>query len=444
MESSDFILIVDDSHTNLLILSQALKSAGFAVQVAADGESALEFVQQKTPTLILLDVQMPGIDGFETCRRLKADPTTREIPILFMTALTDTTSKVTGLSVGGVDYISKPFEKEEVLARIDVHLQLRQMTRSLQDMNETLEQQVAKRTSELTEAMEALQKHAYQQQILTQEKLNALHTLATGVSHEIRNPLNFVTNYAQASMDLIEELMSIFQPLFSYLDPESLELSQEIIKDLQDNSTAICHHSQRAVQIIQTLISHTLVDTEKVIFEPANLNDILAQVVKWTCQIRHTQNPQFSPIIHANYESTLAPVELIAANIIRALTNLLDNACDALQWKQKNSKIDALGEGTYNPMLWIATQFVNEQVEIRIKDNGCGIDPQLRSKIMEPFFTTKSPGDRTGLGLFLAQEIIVNQHQGSLRIESEFGQFTEAIVCLPLTQVREEVRGRKS
>lgn len=142
MQDLGFILIVDDNPTNLAVLSQTLKSAGFAVRVAEDGESALQLVARKPPALILLDVQMPGIDGFETCKKLKADPKTQAIPIIFLTALTDVQNKVKGLSLGAVDYISKPFEQEEVLARVRVHLQLKNLT-------ENLEQLVAERTAVL-------------------------------------------------------------------------------------------------------------------------------------------------------------------------------------------------------------------------------------------------------------------------------------------------------
>lgn len=122
------ILIVDDNHTNLAVLSQVLKSAGLKVRVAVDGESAIAQAEYALPELILLDIQMPGIDGFETCQRLKANPLTSNIPIIFMTALADIENKIKGLSLGAVDYITKPFQEEEVLARIKVHLKLHFLT----------------------------------------------------------------------------------------------------------------------------------------------------------------------------------------------------------------------------------------------------------------------------------------------------------------------------
>ncbi|NJM76257.1 MAG: diguanylate cyclase [Acaryochloridaceae cyanobacterium RU_4_10] len=127
------ILIVDDNPTNLSVLSIALKGAGYKTRVAMDGVSAIEQVQEDPPALILLDVQMPGINGFETCMKLKANPVTQDIPVIFITASVDLDQKVKGLSVGAVDYITKPFQQEEVLARVKVHLELRFLTKKVQE-----------------------------------------------------------------------------------------------------------------------------------------------------------------------------------------------------------------------------------------------------------------------------------------------------------------------
>ena len=136
---SGVILIVDDNPTNLQVLSLALKKAGYRTRVAMDGESAIEQVKEDAPELILLDVQMPGIDGFETCIKLKSDQTTQNIPIIFITASSDLDNKVKGLSVGAVDYVTKPFQHEEVLARIRVHLELRFLTRKVQEQSVALQ-----------------------------------------------------------------------------------------------------------------------------------------------------------------------------------------------------------------------------------------------------------------------------------------------------------------
>ncbi|KYC40875.1 hybrid sensor histidine kinase/response regulator [Scytonema hofmannii PCC 7110] len=139
------ILIVDDTPTNLEILFDLLSNSGFTVLIAEDGESAIERAEYAPPDLILLDILMPGMDGFETCRRLKANSSTKDIPIIFMTALSEALDKVKGLSLGAVDYITKPLMHEEVLARIELHLRLRNLTKTLQQQNLRLEEEISER-----------------------------------------------------------------------------------------------------------------------------------------------------------------------------------------------------------------------------------------------------------------------------------------------------------
>lgn len=141
-KNSEVILIVDDTPDNLLVLFSFLEEKGFKVLLAEDGESALQIAQCSAPDLILLDVLMPEIDGFETCRRLKAKPSTKEIPVIFLTALSETVNKVQGFKLGGVDYITKPSEQEEVLVRIETHLSLQRMRSTLAKQNQELKQKL--------------------------------------------------------------------------------------------------------------------------------------------------------------------------------------------------------------------------------------------------------------------------------------------------------------
>ena len=194
------ILIVDDTPNNLKVLSQALTDAGYTVAVAKSGETAIKQIEYKPPALILLDVLMPGMDGFETCDCLKSNPATKDIPIIFMTALNDTVDKVRGLSLGAVDYITKPFQIEEVLARVQTHLEIRRLNitleqqnsrlkeeieahqtarAALQQLTEELEERVQQRTAELSQALDELRK--------SQEKLeyDAFHDSLTGLPNRV-------------------------------------------------------------------------------------------------------------------------------------------------------------------------------------------------------------------------------------------------------------------
>ncbi len=187
MESSkkESLLLVDDTPSNLEILVNFFNEQGFQVSVAVDGESALEQIEHDLPDLILLDVMMPGIDGFETCRRLKANEKTADIPVIFMTALSETMDKVKGFSVGGVDYVTKPIQQEEVLARVNTHLMLRTLQKKLQEANQFLEQRVAERTAELSAALSEVEqlKHRLQaENIYLQEEIKLAHNFEEIIS----------------------------------------------------------------------------------------------------------------------------------------------------------------------------------------------------------------------------------------------------------------------
>ncbi|MEM7332002.1 MAG: response regulator [Chloroflexota bacterium] len=152
------ILIIDDNITNLKVVMEYLQAYSFEILVARNGADGLESAELATPDLILLDVQMPGLDGFEVCRRLKANPETAVIPVIFMTALTDANDKVQGLEAGAVDYVTKPIESKELLARVNTHLELQALQKELQDNNEVLEEKVEERTAVLQEEIRRREK----------------------------------------------------------------------------------------------------------------------------------------------------------------------------------------------------------------------------------------------------------------------------------------------
>ena len=198
------ILVIDDNPTNLQVLYKALSDRGYEVLVEMDGKSGIELVKNSPPDLILLDVMMPGIDGFETCSRLQADPLTKEIPIIFMTALSDTVDKVKGLSLGAVDYISKPFQQEEVLARIKVHLKLRRLSLQLTEQNQQLEERVKQRTAKLYKTIEELKQT--QLHLVQSEKMSAIGQLIAGIAHEINNPVGCIVGNIEEATNTIKDL----------------------------------------------------------------------------------------------------------------------------------------------------------------------------------------------------------------------------------------------
>lgn len=195
-----YVLLVDDNPNNLKVLSEAVQGCGWKALMATDGESALEQTEYAHPDLILLDVMMPGIDGFETCRRLKANPITQNTPVIFMTALSDATDKVKGLEIGAVDYITKPFQHEEVIARLKLHLKISHLTR-------TLEQKVQERTAELTQSIQQLKQT--QIQLIQSEKMSTLGQLVAGIGHEINNPIGFISGNCSHIEEYVKDILRL-------------------------------------------------------------------------------------------------------------------------------------------------------------------------------------------------------------------------------------------
>ena len=316
-------------------------------------------------------------------------------------------------------------EREKFLAQLaQLNRELEQANQQLADYSRTLEDKVEARTLELKTA---------QERIIAQEKLASLGTLTAGIAHELRNPLNFVKNYAEGSVELSQDLLDELQPLLQSLEPETSDSVQFLITDLQENATTIRHHSQRAAQIIESMMQHVRLDYEQTDLQPTHLHDLLDQAVKLSHHIKREHNDNFNPTIETDYETGLELVEVVPSSLMRAFINLIDNAYDAMSFKQRQLKADSPENAIdYRPTLSISTRSLEKQVEIRIRDNGCGIAPQIHSQILDPFFTTKPPGEGTGLGLSLTHDIIVKQHQGRLTLDTKLGEFTEILLILPV------------
>ncbi|MFW9261986.1 response regulator [Nostoc sp. CALU 546] len=417
MKNSDFVLIVDDNPTNLSVLSQALKSAGFAVRVAEDGESAIEMVQHKPPALILLDVQMPGIDGFETCQKLKADPLTQNIPIIFMTALADTGNMVKGFSLGAVDYIPKPFEQTEVIARVRIHLQLKQLT-------DNLEQMVTERTTALQKA---------QVQLVQQEKLSMLGQLVAGVAHEMNNPISCIVSNIHPAQEYIADLthvLQLCQENYSQLPPVIQNAIAQtdldfLLEDLPNLLNSMQVSTERIKEISMSLRNFARTDTSvKVKFDVhEGLDDTLLI-------LRHRfkglgQRPEIKVV--RKYAS-LPKVECYPGQLNQVFMNLIANAVDALEdvWQQGKRVNDSLAINIFTEMSSPG------YVTIRIADNGIGMTEEVRQEIFNYLFTTKTVGKGTGLGLAIAYQIVVEKHGGVMEVNSILNQGTEFAIMLPL------------
>lgn len=438
---SPTILVVDDTPTNLEVLHGALSHYGYEVLVEMDGESGIEQAQANLPDLILLDVMMPGIDGFETCRRLKLDPITQDIPVLFMTALSDTLDKVKGLKLGAVDYITKPFEQEEVIARMQVHLKLRQVSLELEREKQSLEEKVQARTTQLNQALEDLKEA--QVHLVQSEKMSSLGQLVAGIAHEVNNPINFIYGNISHLEDYSEVLLSLAKLCQKHCiaNQEVQDLIAEhdvefVMEDLPQVLSSMTMGVSRIRQIVTSLRNFSRLDEAEV--KPVNIHEGVEStllILQNRLKVTH-ERPEIQ--IVKSY-SDLPLVECHVGQLNQVLMNLLSNAIDAVEDIPSQKSTQTMSsKNSETGQITIRTEALGvDWIRISIKDNGCGIDEEIRTKIFDPFFTTKPIGKGTGLGLSISYRIITEKHQGRLLCLSEPGHGTEFIIEIPVHQFEE-------
>lgn len=294
---------------------------------------------------------------------------------------------------------------------------------------DTLEQRVRERTQELRVSNEELaqtlqQLKKAQAQLIMKEKLASLGVLTSGIAHEIRNPLNFITNFALHSLDLANELTELAASQRQRMDPAGAVQLDEIVTSLRESVVMIDQHGKRADSIVRSMLdlSRNRGSGE---MHPVQLNELVADYVKLAYTGLQAQRPSINVTVETNFDAALQPVEAMPQELGRVLLNLLNNACYAADERRRIVGAD------FTPTVQVSTKELGEGVEIRVRDNGMGIMASIRDKIFNPFFTTKPAGQGTGLGLSISHEIVVQGHGGKLEFESEEGQYTELRVMLP-------------
>lgn len=429
MLSGANILVVDDTPANLEVVTETLASHGYNVATAISGERALRRLQKYTPDLILLDVQMPGIDGFETCHRIKECSEWAIIPIIFLTALSDTDSIVKGFSLGAVDYLSKPFQEAELLARVNTHLQLHQMTYQL-------EQKVRDRTQALHLTMDQLQ--TSQLQLVQQEKMSALGNLVAGVAHEINNPIGFVRGNVQemhSNLTDVLDHLKLYQQQASAQDIEdhAEEIDLEfLLEDMPKMLTSMESGCDRIQNISTSLRTFSRTDQDtKTVFDLHEGIDSTLLILKY-----RLQDKEVRPAIQVirNY-GEIPEIDCFPGQLNQVFMNLFANAIDMFDEMAENQPYETIKD---NPQqITIDTRLVEpseteaKAVEICISDNGKGISEEASARIFDREFTTKEVGKGTGLGLAISQQIIVEKHGGNIQVESTPSAGTRFMITLP-------------
>lgn len=430
MNQTATILIVDDNAANLGVLSDALDQAGYEVWVAKSGKVALERVKFARPNLILLDVMMPEMDGFETCRQLQADPSTQNIPIIFMTALSDTANKLEGFSLGAVDYITKPFQQEEVMARVKLHLKLHELAEKLEEKNVLLEQKVG----EVSQAYQDLQR--MQIKLIQSEKLSSLGQIVTGIAYELYNPVNFIYGNLDHASGYIQELLGLvklYQEEFPHPTPriqaqlEEIELDfleEDLIKLLNSMNVG----AQRIHEIVKFMRIFSRVDEAEL--KAVNLHEgIDSTLTLLNYRLKgKAEKPAIAVI--KNY-GQLPEVECYAGQLNQVLMSILSYTIDALDESNEQCSCDAVKN--HPNQISISTKLLNENwIQICIANNALGVCKEMAVSSFSPDIIAQSFGKETGLGLSIGYQIIVEKHGGKLYCQPASEQGTEFVIEIPV------------
>ncbi|MEK8015723.1 MAG: response regulator [Candidatus Parabeggiatoa sp.] len=377
----DTILIVDDIQENVSVLYRFLSDEGFKTLVAKNGEQVLKLLKFARPDIILLDVMMPpGIDGFEVCKILKSQEETQEIPIIFMTALTETIDKVKGFKLGAADYITKPFQQEEILARINAHLKITQLQQELQTKNEKLQQQTVELETRNLE----------------------LEAFCRSVAHDLKNPINVVKGYT-------EMLISDY-PINTSVDEEAIE-----VLDLTNQA------NDKMINIIDSLLLLAGVARDvDVPIQPLDMSVIISQVI----QQRLTH-------LLKKYQGEIA----FNPNSTDIAKNSWPTAQGYAPWVEEiwaNYLSNALKYGGRPPYLELGAHSQEDgTIRFWVRDNGPGLSKDAQNKLFTPF--TRLHTDRAeghGLGLSIVQQII-EKLGGKVGVESTLGQGSRFYFTLP-------------
>ena len=448
------ILVVDDTLENLRLLVNILQEQGYEVRPAPNGKLALSGAQGFLPDLILLDIMMPELDGYQVCSQLKADERTKNIPVIFISAVNEIIDKVKAFEVGGVDYITKPFHVAEVLARVETHLALQHLQKNLIDKNEELAKtndklaktnhELEKSNKELVETLQQLK--ATQEELVQSKKMAALGHLIAGIAHEINNPVSFIygnLTIARVYFQDLLNLVELYKQTYPHPTLEIQQLTDELDldfleEDWQKLMDSMQVGAERIGEIVRSLRNFSKADTTELI--AVNIHE---EIDNTLLLLQHRRRVEGAPLeiqVIKDY-GQLPLVTCYASQLNQVFMNLLNNAIDALENQplprvitirtEMSSRKLGVGNGeTSSPTP--DSRLPIPSAVIRIADNGSGMSEEVQQNIFDPFFTTKIVGSGIGLGLFISYQIVVEKHLGKISCISAPGQGTEFIVEIPV------------
>ena len=288
--------------------------------------------------------------------------------------------------------------------------------------NTRLLNELRQRTEDLSKSLDDLR--TAQDRLVQTQKLASLGQLTAGIAHEIKNPLNFVNNFSGVSVELIEELQETLGRVTA--DDKTRGEIVELTDTIRDNLNKIVQHGKRANSIVKNMLLHSREGSGE--RRSVDVNALVEESLNLAYHGARAETQSFNVTLERSFDPTAGEVDAFPQEITRVLLNLISNGFYAATKRQGQES----GNG-FEPIITAATKSLGDRVEIRIRDNGTGIPPEVRERMFNPFFTTKPAGEGTGLGLSISHDIIVKQHSGSIEVDTEPGQFTEFRIILPRT-----------
>jgi signal transduction histidine kinase len=414
------IMIVDDTPDNIRFLSTLLQEQGYSVRKAISGKMALTAIRTVLPDLVLLDINMPMMNGYEVCQELKNDEKTKTVPIIFISALDDVSDKVKAFHLGCADYITKPFQIEEVLARIQHQLLIKNLQSQMRSQNAQLQKTLA----ELKTA---------QAQIIQKEKMFSLSQLAAGMAHEVNNSIGFIAGNIEFARRYVQDLLkliNIYQQEYPQPNPVIEAALEEIdveflVKDVEKVLDSMETGAERISTMNLALRIFSRLNESDI--KPVDLHQGIDSTLVLLQQRLGKEGRDWEIKLEKKY-GQLPAINCYASLMNQVFLNILNNAIDALE-----SKLQSADNTSITPTIWIATELTEGQTAIiKIKDNGTGIPENVREHLFDPFFTTKPVGKGSGLGLLTSYEIVVEKHKGKLTYQSTLGEGTEFFIEIPV------------
>src|SRR5271157_6010994 len=263
-----------------------------------------------------------------------------------------------------------------------------------------------------------------QDRLVQSEKMASLGQLTAGIAHEIKNPLNFVNNFAGLSVELLDELKETAAPVIAALGDEKRAEIDEIVAMLTGNLEKIAEHGRRADGIVKSMLEHSRGGSGE--RRTVDLNNLVEEALNLAYHGARAQDQNFNNTLEHDFADAITPIELVPQDITRVCLNLFGNGFYATTKRQKEGS-----DPSFKPTLKVTTRDLSDAVEVRIRDNGTGISPEIKDKLFQPFFTTKPTGEGTGLGLSISYDIVTQQHGGTITVDSRVGEFTEFTIRLP-------------